>query len=126
MEEASAARIAPVVPVVVRPEPIASAVVISRAAARVTGMPSAVVPGDSMDPMRAVTAIVASPVWDLAVEASIAVAASIVAAVASVVVAAAAVVEVSEVVVEAAGVAAVVAVAGKRYESDYEITGARI
>ena len=34
-------------------------------------MPSEVVPGDSMDPMHAATAIVASPVWDPAVAASI-------------------------------------------------------
>jgi hypothetical protein len=77
--------------------------VIFRAAVLVTGMPSEVVPGDSTDPVRAATAIVASPACDLAV------AASIVAAVASVV------------VVEASAVAVVVAVgavvAGKRRES---------
>ena len=84
-------------------------------------MPSEVVPGDSMDPTHAATAIVAFPAWDLAVEDSIA-AASVMAAeafVAEALVAAeasvAVVVEVSE-VVEAAGVAAAV-VAGKRCES---------
>jgi hypothetical protein len=66
--------------------------VIFRAALLVTGMPSEVVPGDSTDPARAATAIVASPACDLAV------AASIVVAVASVV------------VVEASEVAVVVAV----------------
>ena len=34
-------------------------------------MPSEVVPGDSMDPVRAATAIVASPACDLAVAASV-------------------------------------------------------
>jgi hypothetical protein len=80
-------------------------------------MRSEVVPGDSTDPTHAATAIVASPVCDLAV------AASIVAAEAFGVVALVVVAEVSE-VVEAAGVAAVVA--GKRCESYYEITGAQI
>ena len=84
-----------------------------------TGVPSEVVTGDSMDPTRAATAIVASPAWDLAVAASI-VAALVMAAEAFVVMASVAVAEVSEVVeaseaVEAAGVAAVVA--GKRCES---------
>jgi len=78
------------------------------------------VPGDSMDPTHAATAIVAFPAWDLAVEDSIA-AASVMAAEAFVAVASVAVVEASEVeevseVVEAAGVAAAV-VAGKRCES---------
>ena len=78
-------------------------------------MHSEVVPGDSMDPTRAATAIVASRAWDLAVAASI-VAASVMAAEAFAAVASiAVVVEVSE-VVEAAGVAAAV-VAGKRCES---------
>ena len=39
---------------------------IFRAVAQVTGMPSEVVRGDSMDPRRAATAIAASPAWDLA------------------------------------------------------------
>ena len=86
-------------------------------------MPSEVVTGDSMDPTHAATAIVASPACDLAVVAASIVAASIVAAEAFGVVASVGVVEVSA-VVEAAGVAAVVA--GKRCESYYEITGARI
>ena len=60
-------------------------------------MPSEVVPGHSMDPTHAATAIVASPAWDLAV------ATSVVAVEASEVAAA------SAVVVEAAEVAAVVA-----------------
>ena len=78
---------------------------ISRAAVWVTGMPSEAVPADSMDPVRAATAIVASPACDLAV------AASIVAA------------EAFEVAAEAFEVAAVVVavaeavVAGKRRES---------
>ena len=67
-------------------------------------MPSEVVPGDSMDPTHAATAIVASPAWDLAV------AASAVAVEASEVVAAA-----SAVAVEGAEVVAVVA--GKCCES---------
>ena len=71
---------------------------------QVTGMPSEVVPGDSMDPTHAATAIVASPAWDLAV------AASAVAVEASEVVAAA-----SAVAVEGAEVVAVVA--GKCCES---------
>jgi hypothetical protein len=75
-----------------------------------------------MDPTRAATAIGASPVCDLAVGTSV-VAASIVAAEAFEVGASVAVVEVSE-VVAAADVAAVVA--GKRFESYNEITGARI
>ena len=105
VQQALAAQIAPAAPVVVRPEPIASAAVIFRAAVQATGMRSEVVPGDSMDPMRAATAIVASPACDLAV------AASIVAAEASIVAA-----EASEV---AAVVGAVVGavVAGKRRES---------
>ena len=87
---------------------------IFRAAVQATGMRSEVVPGDSMDPTHAATAIVVFPAWDLAVAASI-VAASVMAAEALVAVASVAVVEVSE-VVEAAGVAAAV-VAGKRCES---------
>jgi hypothetical protein len=79
----------------------------------VTGMLSEAVPGDSMDPTHAATAIVASPAWDLAV------AASAVAVEASEVVAAA-----SAVAVEGAEVVAVVA--GKCCESWYEITGAWI
>jgi hypothetical protein len=114
VQQALAAQIAPAAPVVVRPEPIASAAVIFRAAVQATGMRSEVVPGDSMDPTHAATAIVASPAWDLAVAASI-VAASAMAAEAFVVVASVAVVEASE-VVEAAGVAAA-GVAGKRCES---------
>src|SRR5579864_1843519 len=74
-------------------------------------MPSEVVPGDSMDPTHAATAIVASPAHDLAV------ATSIVAAEAFAVVASVVVVEVSE-AVEAAEVVAVVA--GKCGESEYE------
>jgi len=104
--EALVARIAPVAPVLVPAEPIALVVVISRAVVPVTGMPSEVVPGDSMDPVRAATAIVASPAWDLAAAASI-VAAEAFEAVASVVVG------------EASEVAAVVGAvaAGKRRES---------
>jgi len=45
--------------------------VIFRAAVQVTGMRSEVVPGDSMDPTHAATAIVASPAWDLAVATSV-------------------------------------------------------
>ena len=71
-------------------------------------MRSEVVPGDSMDPTHAATAIVASRARDLAV------ATSIVAVEAFAVVASIVVVEASE-VVEAAGVAAVVA--GKCGES---------
>jgi hypothetical protein len=84
--------------------------VIFRAAVLLTGVPSEAVPGDSMDPVRAATAIVASPACNLAVPASI-VAAEAFEAVASVVV-----VEASEV---AAVVVAVVGavVAGKRRES---------
>jgi hypothetical protein len=105
VQQALAAQIAPAAPVVVRPEPIASAAVIFRAAVQATGMRSEVVPGDSMDPTHAATAIVASPACDLAV------AASIVAAEASVVV-----VEASE--VAAVAVAAVGAAVGdKRRES---------
>jgi len=95
--------------------------VIFRAAVQATGMRSEVVPGDSMDPTHAATAIVASPAWDLAVAALIAAAeafevvASVMAEEASEAVASVAVVEVSE-VVEAGGVAAA-AVAGKRCES---------
>ena len=70
-----------------------------------TGMPSEVVPEDSMDPMHAATAIAAPPAWGLA-------AASIAAA------------EAFEVVVEAVEVAAVVA--GKCCGPLHEITGARI
>ena len=40
-------------------------------AVQVTGIPSEVVPGDSMDPVRSATAIVASPACDLAVAASV-------------------------------------------------------
>ena len=70
-----------------------------------TGVPSEVVPGDSMDLTHAATVIVASPAWDLAVATSIvAVEASEVAAASAVAVEAA-----SVVVVEAAEVAAVVA-----------------
>jgi hypothetical protein len=72
--------------------------VIFRAAVLVTGMPSEVAPGDSTDPVRAATAIVASPACDLAVVASI------VAAEAS---------EVAAVVVAVVGAV----VAGKRRES---------
>jgi hypothetical protein len=66
-------------------------------------MRSAAVPGDSTDPTRAATAIVASPAWDLAVAGSIA-AEEVFEAAASVA------------VVEAPGVAAV-AGAGKLFES---------
>jgi hypothetical protein len=97
--------------------------VIFRAAVQVTGVRSEVVPGDSMDPTHAATAIVASPACDLAVVAASIVAALIVVAEAFGVVALVVVVEVSE-VVEAAGAAA--AGAGRPYESYYEITGARI
>ena len=94
---------------------------IFRAAVQATGMRSEVVPGDSMDPMHAPTAIAASPAWDLAVAALIAAAeafevvASVMAEEASEAVASVAGVEVSEVVAEA-GVAAA-AGAGKRCES---------
>jgi hypothetical protein len=64
--EALVARIAPLAPVVVPVEPIALAAVISRAVVQVTGMPSEVAPGDSMDPAHAATAIAAPPAWDLA------------------------------------------------------------
>ena len=77
---------------------------IFRAAVQATGMRSEVVPGDSMDPMHAATAIVASPAWDLAVAASIVAAGASVGVVEASVVAA---VEASEVV--EAEVAAVVA-----------------
>jgi hypothetical protein len=76
-------------------------------------MPSEEVPGDSMDPTHAATAIVASSAWDLAV------ATSVVAVEVSEVVAAA-----SAVAVEAGEVAAVVA--DECCESKYEITGARV
>ena len=56
-QEELAARIAPLAPA----EPIASEVAIFRAVLRVTGMPSGAVPGDSMDPTHAATAIVAPP-----------------------------------------------------------------
>lgn len=110
MPEALAARIAPEAPVLVRAEPTASAAVIFRAVAEVTGTPLEAVPGDSMDPVRATTAIVAPPACGLAAADSI-VAAEVFEAVAPVVVAVA-----SEV---AAVVVAVVeaAVAGKRCES---------
>jgi hypothetical protein len=107
-QEALAARIA----TLARAEPIASEVEIFRAVVQVTGMPSEVVPGDSMDPTHAATATVAPPACDLAVAASV-VAAEVSAAVAASVV---------EVEAEAAEVAAVVA--GKCCES--VITGARI
>jgi len=112
-QEALVARIAPVAPALVRAEPTASALVIFRAVVQGTGMPSEVVPGDSMDPTHAATAIVAFPAWDLAV-------ASVVAAEAFEVVASVVAVEASEVVapvvvVEPAEVAA--AVAGKCCES---------
>jgi hypothetical protein len=68
-------------------------------------MPSEVVPGDSMDPTHAATALVASPAWDLAV------ATSVVAVAPEVAVA-------SEVAVEAAEVAAVVA--GECCESKFK------
>src|SRR6266576_2300448 len=110
-QEALVARVAPVAPVLAPAEPIALAVIIFRAVAQETGMPSEVVRGDSMGPTHAATAIVAPPAWDLAVAASIAgVVASIVAAGASVVVV--------EVVVVEAEVAAVVA--DKCCESLYE------
>lgn len=85
-----------------------------------TGMPSVVVPGDSMDPMHGATAIVASPAWDLGVaaEASIAAAAASIVAVEALVVAAAAsgvAAEAPAVAADARAVAAVVA--GKRCES---------
>jgi len=54
--------------VLVRAARIASAVVMFRAVAQVTGTPSEVVPEDSMDPVRAATAVVDRPAWDLAVE----------------------------------------------------------
>ena len=73
-------------------------------------MRSEVVPGDSMDPTHAATAIVASPACDLAVAASI-VAAEAFEAVASVVV-----VEASEVAAVVVAVVGAVA-AGKRRES---------
>ena len=115
VQEALAARIARAAPAVARAEPIASADAIFRAAVRATGMRSEAVPGDSMDPTHAATAIVASPAWDPAVEASI-VAASVMAAVAfAAAVASVAGVEVFA-VAEAAGVAAVAA-AGRRCES---------
>jgi hypothetical protein len=117
VEEALVARIASVAPAAVRADPIASAVVIFRAAqAQVTGTPSEAVPGDLMDPVRAATAIVVSRAWDLAAEVS-AGAASIVAAGASeaAVADSAAAVEVSE--VAAVGVAAEAVAAGKRCES---------
>ena len=95
---------------------------IFRAVVQATGPRSAVVPGGSMDPTRAATAIAASRACDLAV------AASIVAAEAFEVVASIVVVEASEAVEAAEAVEADVAavVAGKRCESYYEITGARI
>jgi hypothetical protein len=68
--------------------------------------------------MHAATAIVASPVWDLAVPTSV-VAVEVPAGAALVVV-----VEASEVAVEAAAVEAVVA--GECCESKYQMTGARI
>ena len=75
------------------------------------------VPGDSMDPTHAATAIVAFPAWDLAVADSI-VADSAMAAEAFVAEASVAVVvEVSEVVEEAAGGVAAAVVADKRCES---------
>jgi hypothetical protein len=116
VQEALAARIAPAAPVFVRAEPIASAVVIFRAVARVTGMRSAEVPEDLTDQTRVATAIAASPAWDLAAAASIAAAvASAEAAVASVAVVEASG-EVAAAVVEAPGAAAVVG-AGKLFES---------
>lgn len=113
-----AARIASVAPALEPADPIASAVVIFRAVqVQLTGTPSEAVPAGSMDPVRAATATVAFPAWDLVVAVS-AVAASIVAAEAfeAVVVASVAVVVASE--VAEAGAAAVVAVAAdKRRES---------
>jgi hypothetical protein len=66
----SAQRIAPLGPVWVPAEPIASAAAIFPAVAQGTGMPSVAIPGDSTDPPPAVTAAVAPPAWDLAAEAS--------------------------------------------------------
>ena len=111
------ARVAPVAPVLARAGPIASAVIIFRAVAQVTGMPSEVVPEDSMDRTHAATAIVAPPAWDLAVATSVVPveASEVVVAASAVVVEASEVVAASVVAVEAAEVAAVVA--GKCCES---------
>lgn len=95
---------------VVQGEPIESAGVIFHGLGLETEALSEAVPGDSMNPTRVATAIVASPAWDLVVVASIAVVEASGGAVDSV-------------VVEAAG--AVVG-AGECCESKYEITGARI
>ena len=88
---------------------------IFRAVAQVTGMPSEVVPGDSMDRAHAAIAIVASPAWDLAVAASIVAAGASVVVVEASVVAAVEASEVVEAEVVEAEVAAVVA--GKHCES---------
>ena len=98
------ARIAPLVPVLGEAEPIASAAGIFHAVAQVTGMPSEAVPGDSTDPTRAATVIVAPPAWDLAVAASTVGVAALVEEVAASAVGVAALVE-----AVAADVAAVVA-----------------
>jgi len=73
-----AARLAPVL-VAVRAEPIASAAGIFHGVARETEVPSGAVPGDSTAKPRAVTAIVASRVGDLAAAQAPAAAASVVA-----------------------------------------------
>jgi hypothetical protein len=86
-------------------------------------MPSEVVPGDSMDPTHAATALVASPAWDLAVATSVVAVAPEV-AVASEVAVAPEVAVASEVAAEAAEVAAVVA--GECLRIEVQITGARI
>ena len=107
--EERASAIVPLVPVcpVVQGEAIASAGVIFRGVAPETEALSEAVPGDSMDPTRVATAIVASPAWDLAVVASVAVAEASVGAVDS------------EEAVEAAG-----AVVGAGNEQNYRNTTA--
>lgn len=115
MQAPLAARVAPVAAVQVRAEPIASAVVTFRAAVRVTGVPSEVVPGDSMDPVHAPIVVVDLPACDLAVAASIAAAEAFEVVASVVAVASAVAVEASEVAAAVVAVAAVVA--GKRPES---------
>lgn len=119
VQEAPVAPIALVAPVSAPAEPIASAVAIFRAApVQLTGMPSEAVPEDSMEPLRAATAIVASPAWDLAAEVSAA-AASIVAAEGfeEAVEASVAVVEAFEGAAAVVVAVVVAVVAGKRRES---------
>jgi hypothetical protein len=95
-------------------EPIASAAGIFRAVEQETGMPSEAVPGDSTDPLRAATAAVAPPAWDLAAASIVVAEASVVAVAASIVVAEVSVVAVAASVVAVEGAEGAAVVAGKR------------